>query len=420
MDGRVGRLIKKTAFVLTTVLLALLVGVLVFEVLSIAVLTFKDRHYVGARELLRREEGAFIGDVTRSGPNCQYIDTMFPHPYLAFVHHANPPCGMWYVNNIGLFGPDFPAEKRTDRFVILVTGGSVAAQFAQNYPTGPKYLEEVLNASYSSPTEKPFLVLNGGDGAWKQPQQAILFLLYSDVVDAVVTLDGYNEHYYTMGSVPLRFEYPAANFLMVNPLVENRYDVVAGRWLLGRLVGYLSRNRLLSRSHGAVMIARVLRSAIERLSASPGERKTTLQSIFAIPPEWDQQKRSEWSLGQYRKYIRSIDALAADRKVFAAHFIQPCPAIGKRLTPEERAVVGDLNYAADYAHMTDSLLGLRRDGVKIFSLLELFHDVDHTIYEDHAHMKKDAHGESEGYRRMAIEIARTIAAEWGLKQRARN
>ena len=82
---------KKTVFVLSTTLLALLLGVVVFELLSIAVLTLKDRHYVGGRELLRREEGAFIGDVTRSGPNCQYIDTMFPHPYLAFVHHANPP-----------------------------------------------------------------------------------------------------------------------------------------------------------------------------------------------------------------------------------------------------------------------------------------------------------------------------------------
>jgi len=413
-------LIKKTAFVLSTMLLALLLGLVVFEVLAIAVLTLRDGHYVSARELLRREEGTFIGDVTRGGGQCQYVDTMFPHPYLAFVHHANPPCGNAGINNIGLFGSDYPSEKRPDRFVILVTGGSVAAQFGQIYPGGPRFLEEVLNTSYVSPTGQPFLVLNGGDGAWKQPQQAILFLLYSDAVDAVVTLDGYNEHYYTSGSVALRFEYPAANFMMVNPLADNRYDVVASRWLVGRLVGYLSRNRLLSRSHGAVMIVRVLRSAAERLSTSGADRKTTLNSIFALPPEWDQRKRTEWSLGQYKKYIRAMDVLAADRKVFAAFFIQPCPAIGKRLTPEERAVVGDLSYGASYARMTESLLSLRHDGVKIFSLLELFHDVDHTLYEDHAHMKKDAHGESEGYRRMAIEIARIIAAEWGLKQRARS
>jgi len=411
---------KRTAFVLGTAFLALVLGLVVFELLAIAVLTDTDRHYVSARERFRREEDTYIGDVSRAGGPCQYIDSLFPHPYLAFVHHANPPCGLPGINNIGLFGSDFPSERRPDRFVILVTGGSVAAQFGQLIPGGPKYLEETLNASYQSPTGQPFLVLNGGDGAWKQPQQAILFLLYSDVVDADVTLDGYNEHYYASGAAPVRFEYPANNFMMVNPLAENSYDVVASRWLLGRLVGYASRNRVLSRSHGAVMIVRVLRSAVERLSASVGERKTTVQSIFALPPDWDRERRMQYAMGQYKKYIRAMDVLAADRSVLAAHFIQPCPAIGKRLTPEEQAVVGDLSYAGTYARMTEGLLGLRRDGVKIFSLLQLFHDVDHTLYEDHAHMKKDARGESEGYRRMASAIAQSIAGEWGLKPRAPN
>lgn len=415
-----GRLIKKTAFVLSTTFLAVLLGAVVFELLAMAVLTLREGHFVRARELLRREEGAFIGDVTRTGADCQYIDSLYPHPYLAFVHHANSPCGIPYINNIGLFGSDYPSEKQSDRFIVLLTGGSVAAQFGQLHPRGPKYLEEILNASYVSPSGKPFLVLNGGDGAWKQPQQAILFLLYSDVVDAVVTLDGYNEHYFASGAAPVRFEYPANNFAMVNPLADNRYDVVASRWLLGRLVGYTSRNRVWSRSHGAVMIVRVLRAAVERLSASTGDRKTTLQSIFALPPEWDRAKREEWSLGQYKKYIRAMDALAADRKVLVAHFIQPSPAIGKRLTPEERAVVGDLSYAPTYARMAEGLLSLRRDGVKMFSLLQIFQNVDETLYADHAHMKRDANSESRGYRLMAQEIARILAAEWGLKPRVRS
>jgi hypothetical protein len=414
----IGSLIKKTVFVLGTTLLALGLAAVVFEVLAIAILTVTDRHYVSARERFRHEEGAFVGDVTRADTPCQYIDSLFPHPYLAFVHHANPPCGMAGINNIGLFGTDFPPEKRSDRFVVLLTGGSVAAQFGQMIPGGPKFLEEVLNASYVSPTGQPFLVLNGGDGAWKQPQQAILFLLESDVVDAVVTLDGYNEHYLASGNAPSRFETPANNFMMVNPLAENRYDVVASQWLMGRLIGYARGNPLLSRSHGAFMIVRVLRSAVDRLKATAGERKTTVKSIFALPTDWDREKRRQYAMGQYRKYIRAMDVVAADRGVLAAHFIQPCPAIGKRLTPEEKAVVGDLSYAATYAQMTEGLLGLRREGFKIFSLLQLFHDVDHTLYADHAHMILDARGESEGYRRMAGAMAQTIAAEWGLKPRA--
>jgi hypothetical protein len=420
MGSGTGRLIKKTAFVLSTTLLALFLAAVVFELLAMAVLTLKQGRFVRARELLRRVEGTFIGDVTRTGADCQYIDSLYPHPYLAFVHHANSPCGLPYVNNIGLFGSDYPSQKQPDRFIVLLTGGSVAAQFGQLHPDGPRFLEEILNASYVSPSGKPFLVLNGADGAWKQPQQAILFLLYSDVVDAVVTLDGYNEREFASGVATFRFEYPANSFAIVNPLADNRYDVVAGRWLLGRLVGYMSRSRVWSRSHGAVMIVRVLRSSLERLAASTGDRKTTLQSIFAVPPGWDREKRAEWAMGQYKKYIHAMDAVAADRKVLAAHFIQPVPAIGKRLTPEEQAVVGDLSYGPSYARMAEGLLSLRRDGVKIFSLLHMFQNVDETLYADHAHMKRDANSDSRGYRLMAQEIARILAAEWGLKPRVRS
>jgi hypothetical protein len=36
------------------------------------------------------------------------------------------------------------------------------------------------NDRYESPTGKPSLVLDGGDGGWKQPQQLILMSLYVD------------------------------------------------------------------------------------------------------------------------------------------------------------------------------------------------------------------------------------------------
>ena len=53
-------------------------------------------------------------------------------PMSAFVHHANPPCGLPRVNNVGLFGPDFPTVQAADRYIVMLTGGSVASQLAQN------------------------------------------------------------------------------------------------------------------------------------------------------------------------------------------------------------------------------------------------------------------------------------------------
>ena len=79
----------------------------------------------------------------------------------------------------------------------MLIGGSVASQLAQNAPPpAPRYLEEELNKRYVSPNGKPWLVLNGGDGAWKEPQPFILFSLYASSVDAMISLGGFNEHYY--------------------------------------------------------------------------------------------------------------------------------------------------------------------------------------------------------------------------------
>ncbi len=86
------------------------------------------------------------------GTDCRYVDTLYPHPYVGFVHHANRPCGLKNINNVGLFNDDYPLLKRPDRYTILLTGGSVAGQLAQIDPwPAPHYLEEELNQEYESP-----------------------------------------------------------------------------------------------------------------------------------------------------------------------------------------------------------------------------------------------------------------------------
>src|SRR5204863_7029150 len=199
---------------------------------------------------------------------------------------ANPPCGLPGINNIGLFGSDFPSERRPDRFVILVTGGSVAAQFGQLIPGGPKYLEETLNASYQSPTGQPFLVLNGGDGAWKQPQAFILFAMYATSVDAVVTLDGYNEYYLFRPYTEERLERPLSNFTDVNPFVadENFGDAAIG-WVMGRIAGWLAQLPILGHSHAAYMIVHGIETVAKSKDVFKADKnkKTTLTSIFALP-----------------------------------------------------------------------------------------------------------------------------------------
>jgi hypothetical protein len=395
----------------TIMALATMIGL---EIVSAAYIVLREKKYVPPKELFERTGNTFIRDLTEARKSCRYVDTLFPHPYVAFVHHGNPPCGIAGINNIGLFGDDFPLEKRADRFVILLTGGSVAAQLGQLTKGHPKYLEIALNNRFASPNGKPFLVLNGGDGAWKQPQQLILFAMYVDVVDAVVTLDGVNEM--RLLESPVRFEYPASNFMTVNPMVNRDYGDVVVNWIAGKLVGAMSDNAVFSRSHTAYVIARRL----ERWATRPpgeGTRVTTLETIFAMPAEWQPGRRFEANIGQYQKYIRAMDAIARDRRVLTAHFVQPVPAIGKTLTTEEQATVGDLQYRDVYLRMTRRLLDLNRSGTNVHDLLDLFEKEAGTLYEDAVHLRREADGESRGNRLMAERMAETLALDWRLKRR---
>jgi hypothetical protein len=363
--------------------------------------------------------------------DCRYVDTLFPHPYLAFVHHANPPCGLPRVANVGLYSDDFPTVKRTDRYVILFTGGSVAEQLVQIAPwagakadvkPNPRYLEDELNKHYISPNGKPFLVLNGGDGAWKEPQQFILFSLYASSVDAVATLDGFNEHYFFYPGTPERLERPLSNFLDVNPFVadENFGDAAIG-WVIGRVAGVLTQIPLLDHSHAAYMIIRGIEAVAKSKDIFSSTKKTTLASLFKMPEDIvkDHDREFQVQLALYQKYERGIEAIARDNGVKTAYFLQPVPAYGKVLTEEEKRTAGDLSYRDLYRRMVDGMMTLRERGMAMFDLGDIYKDEKGRIYGDEIHCYHDPNppGESRGYTIMAEAVARDLAQAWGFKEK---
>jgi hypothetical protein len=379
-------------------------------------LLIRDGRYVPARERLELERNAYIRVVTADKEDCTYLDTLFPHPYLGFVHHGNPPCGIPHINNVGMFGADYPLERLSDRFVILVTGGSVAAQFAQLDPRGPRPLEEILNQRYLSPKGESFLVLNGGAGAWKYPQQTILTMMYADAIDAVVTIDGFNEHYQLESG--FRFEYPATNFHVINPLATKSFRQLMVDWAVADLYRSASRNPILSRSQAVYIGLRSIRSVLKRRDHA-SERKTTIGGIFGLDDRWDPKKRRAWQIGQYKKYLRITKGIADEFDLLAAFFIQPVPAVSKPLTEEEKRVVGDLDYGDLYTWMADELVGLNDEGVPVVSLLDVFADHEETLYRDPIHLSSEGlQGKSGGYRIMAERIADHLEALWGLTPRS--
>lgn len=94
------RLISRWDFI--SVAIATVISLATLKLLCIIFLFVKDHKYIGAWERFSRYTNAYIEHVTRSGAACRYVDTLFPHPYLDFVHHANPSCGISTTHRLGL------------------------------------------------------------------------------------------------------------------------------------------------------------------------------------------------------------------------------------------------------------------------------------------------------------------------------
>jgi hypothetical protein len=411
---------KQRIFGWISALVGIVVALAMIEVAAIAWLYLEEGRYTPAKELYERTQNTYLRDATK-GTTCRYVDTLYPHPYVGFVHHANPPCGQRWVNNVGLYGPDYPTLRNPERYTVILTGGSVASQLAQNSePPAPRYLEEELNKKYVSPNGKPWVVLNGGDGAWKEPQPFILFAMYAGSVDAVVNLGGFNEHYFFWPGVEERLERPLSNFIEVNPFVadENFGDAAIG-WVMGRLSGTLAANPILGRSHAAYLVVHGIEQVAKGQDVFRSNKKTTLNSIFHMPDEIRKDPEREFAvqLALYQKYLRATEAIARDYNLKSAYFLQPAPAYGKVLTEDEKRVVGDLGYRDIYRKMVGGLMTLRERGLPIYDLGEIFAGEKGTIYADHIHYWRDEKSESPGNRLIAARMAAQMAETWGLQKK---
>lgn len=394
-------------------LLALLLSCLLAFVMLEAAFTLYylsvDKRWIRPSDRLLSEKNAFAEAAVNGKRN--YVDTLFPHPYVGFVHHSIPPTGMDHLNSIGLFGQEYPLKKEKGVFVILFTGSSVASQFA-GQRVEQNILEQELNAHYTTPEIKKFVVLNGGDGAWKQPQQLILYSLYADVLDGVITMDGGNEHYAMDGTNALRMEFPAINFTTA---MKNFYGSTSASPLrLARMLHQAQlKNPLLRRSNLIYFAFGRLKAVLIKNAGATGSKNEAvvdgnIRKIFGLPSSWSKQEIREFNLKDYCKYLRLMTAMADAMHAKKLFLIQPAPAIDKPLSDVEKMRAGDLSYKEDYQRMADALLALKAEGIPVYSLLDAFRDHPETLYTDQFHLSP------EGYAILKERIIGIIEKEWNL------
>lgn len=338
--------------------------------------------------------------------DCLWADALQTHPYTGYVTHSLPPCGKPWVNNRGFEGDDYPIEKKPGTYVILLTGGSVAEQLLHPDANQSNWLQSELNKHFTTPAINKFVVLSGALGAWHQPQQLIQYALNSRAVDAVITLDGFNEitnfREDYMLEQPVRADVlgEISNAMDFRRVFCSYFEMAMFRW-------FSKGESLLSRSRALFYSSEGIRARLQACvnAPSPGEFNP-----YRFPKDFPEGDRAAFNLERYAHYIRLMSAIAHDLGAKSLHLIQPVPSIGKPLTPEERQVAGDLSKAAAYSQMTSRLLELNREKIPVISLLDTFDEVDQPIYID------DIHVNATGARLLQQRVLALMESQWGLKR----
>ena len=412
--------LRKFGFSLILVVFALVATFFVGELAVTVYRVVRDGKYISPGERLAAERNAYVEVARAQTPSksCGYGDSLIAHPYLAYVQTALGPCGVGYANSKGLIGKEFPDRPRPRTGIILVTGGSVAAQFVWDNRKKESPLERILNAEFTGDRFDRFIVLNGGHGAWKQPNQYIFFGLYADILAGVITLDGFNEHY--MINAHRRFELPSNNYFDAiqrqDPRVITAPFTMAALKLDADLYRFASRHAIFHVSNLAYFVVDVVRSTLRRYASRTPKRsipaeddwvKASYAQMFAFHDEMTPEESKIWSLRQYEKYIRLIHAGAEALRIKSLFLIQPIPGWGKPATEREKIFAQGTDQKL-YKEMTDHVVGLREQfGIPVYSLLDVFQDTKEEIYKDHAHVNEL------GDEIMARRVADLIAEVWG-------
>lgn len=404
---------RRFLFISLSLSLGFLLSIGLCELLAMGVTVFRTGRLLKLPHDIRSQGNAFALSV--AGQMGGYMDTLHPHPYLAHVHRPTPGSSS-PVNNIGLFGRDMPSRRDESFFTILVTGGSVACQVAGSSEE-TAFLEREFRSYRAAGTGRPIRVINGADGAWKQPQQAITVLLYHNAVDAVVTLDGFNEHYCLNGNLT-RMEIPSSNYQAVSPLADSSPDSFVKAWWIKNAADTCANLPLINRLHCTYYVHQGLvqwgRSVMRSDSDMAGSSAATA-ALFSLPADWSPKEREDYNFNLYREHIRSIHYLLQPRGIPHLHLLQPVPALYKALTDKEKAVVGDLGYVDVYRRVESMFAELRAEGIPTGSLLRVFETTPSTVYADPIHCvikpgTRPGTFSSTGYKLMAQEIARQLSA----------
>lgn len=189
-------LLKRSKNILTLIAVNLAIAFICLESLSLAFYYINQKQFFYTRTKAKEK---VVEDIERIGIRLDESIVERLHPFFGYVlkqgAFTNEKLKL-KVNKHGFFSLyEYPFIKTNKKqFIIGVFGGSVANNFAVD-----EYKNQILSKklqSYPEFADREIVVLNFGNGGYKQPQQLLIlnyFLALGQELDLVINIDGFNE-----------------------------------------------------------------------------------------------------------------------------------------------------------------------------------------------------------------------------------
>ena len=188
--------IQKGKNILTLIAVNLAIAFICLEALSLAFYFINQKQFFYSRT---KGKEKVVEDIERIGIRLNESIVERVHPFFGYVlkqgAFTNEKLKL-KVNKHGFFSLyEYPFVKTNKKQLIIgVFGGSVANNFAVD-----EYINQRLSKklqSYPEFADREIVILNFGNGGYKQPQQLLIlnyFLALGQELDLVINIDGFNE-----------------------------------------------------------------------------------------------------------------------------------------------------------------------------------------------------------------------------------
>lgn len=331
---------------------------------------------------------------------CTYEDSQIPHPFFGYIYHDVGECG----TALGFVNSRLDELPSDDHYNILVVGGSLAESFAWYKGVETAYgkdkdmqilIERMFNEKFTGPTGKKIRFHNMAMGNYSNPHQIITLVHSLPLIDAVISIEGYNESFFFTSKERLRVQ---NNFVKMSSAYNPGPNILSKYLVRG--VSIIEKS-FFRNFYTSVLIADVVRTNLLKINNDNDlQEKSDLYKSFrrfnTYPDSLSTDEVYELKKKHYFQMLRSFQSIAKANNIHYAIVFQPIIYSKQNLSSEEEMIVIKNKRSFEegartkfFTEIIDEILRKSENNANIFDGRSIFDRIDMPIYSDEVHFLMD-------------------------------